>query len=321
MREILLSLKLRSVDFAKDVDSLILMLREKPSTDLIIAQNDLPPSGCAAIAKFIRWDRWSPNPKTPIVSVGLVWTLETINSFRDLGVNEVVSVPTSLQVVQRKLQTALGKDRPFISVEDYRGPDRRIRRLAGYEGPFRRASDNIAAQLDEAKAKLARRSERIEQLSAKVTEKPLPVLAPRTTPSPQLVPVDPKARLLTQSRLNDFEGRRPPEQKLPPVAARADKTVEKEFVPVPEPLPEPLPERVSEEMSPSPEPESKPGGTPAALRPRLTPPPSFAAAAPPPPAAAAPPPAAAATPPPAAAPPPPAAATPPPAAATPPPAA
>ncbi len=211
VRELLISLKLRDIEYVSDTDALLQSFQHKPGVDLIIMQHDLPPGGgCIDVAKSVRWGKMSPNRNVPIVTVGRDWTPQKLVEVREAGVNEVIAMPTAMQTVQRKLVSALDPERPFVSVDDYRGPSRR-RRATGHQGPFRRAIDRIAEQLHNVEDKSARRTEKLERLAAARQPEERPALTASSSPSLRrpvpAVEIPSEAKFLAQGRLDDFDGK------------------------------------------------------------------------------------------------------------------
>jgi len=162
LRELLLGVKMCEVEFFADAEAVVYALRGNPAVDLIIAQSDLPGGGCAAIARFVRWKLPTGVNTLPIISVGRDWTRETLIETREAGICEIIAMPTSLQAVQVKLLSALDPKRAFISTDIYRGRCRRRKSSKGYQGPFRRAEDRVAEQLNQAEKRSARLAERQE---------------------------------------------------------------------------------------------------------------------------------------------------------------
>ena len=222
VRELLLGIKMRDVDYVNDSDGVIYFFRNKPGLDLIIVQNDLPVGGGAAVAQFVRWNKLSPNTSIPIISVGREWTPEKLLETRDAGINEVIAMPTSIHAVQRKLLSALDGKRPFISTDTYRGPCRRRHMASGYQGPFRRASDRIREQINSAADKSMRRAERMERQVTEASQGGFAVPLPRVRQDPTFE-VSSEARFLSSDRLKDFQGRakQAPDAPSPPAEAAA----------------------------------------------------------------------------------------------------
>ncbi|CDK99557.1 protein of unknown function [Magnetospirillum gryphiswaldense MSR-1 v2] len=179
MRELLLGVKMHEFEFLADVGGLAYAIRASHQAfDLIIIQNDLPGGGAAAVARCVRWDMPAPLNNLPIISIGRDWTHEMLAEVRDAGICEIITMPTSLTTVQAKLVCAMDGKRPFLSTDMYRGRCRRRLSAKGYQGPFRRAEDRIAEQLNSAISKSERRAVRQEQQGGA-----LPLAPPAPPPS------------------------------------------------------------------------------------------------------------------------------------------
>lgn len=121
----------------------------------------------------------APLNNLPIISIGRDWTHEMLAEVRDAGICEIITMPTSLTTVQAKLVCAMDGKRPFLSTDMYRGRCRRRLSAKGYQGPFRRAEDRIAEQLNSAISKSERRAVRQEQQGALCLWRPQPHLHPQ----------------------------------------------------------------------------------------------------------------------------------------------
>ena len=164
LRELLLGVKMHEIEFLADVGALTQAIRASHQAfDLIITQNDLPGGGSSAVARCVRWDMPAPVNMLPIITIGRDWTPEMLAEVREAGICEIIAMPTSLMAVQAKLVSAMDGKRPFLSTATYRGRCRRRRSAKGYQGPFRRAEDRIAEQLNSAVEKSERRAVRQEQ--------------------------------------------------------------------------------------------------------------------------------------------------------------
>jgi hypothetical protein len=176
LRELLIGVKMHDVEYLSDVGGVAHALRANPSIDLIISQNDVPGGGSIAIARFVRWEMSAPANTLPIISLGRDWTPELLQETREAGICEVIAMPTSLMAVQAKLLSAMDGKRPFISSATYRGGCRRRRSSKGHQGPFRRAEDRIAEQLNQAVEKSERRAIR-QELQGERSLPPVPGMA------------------------------------------------------------------------------------------------------------------------------------------------
>ncbi|MBF0327441.1 MAG: chemotaxis protein CheY [Alphaproteobacteria bacterium] len=179
LRELLLGVKMLELEFLADVGGVVHAIRASHQAfDLIIIQNDLPGGGSSAVARCVRWDMSAQFNNLPIISIGRGWTHEMLAEVRDAGICEIIAMPTSLMAVQDKLVSAMDGKRPFLSTAMYRGRCRRRRSGKGYQGPFRRAEDRIAEQLNSAVEKSERRAVRQEQQGGA-----LPLASPAPPPS------------------------------------------------------------------------------------------------------------------------------------------
>jgi len=149
VRDLLLSLRLPKVEYCADSEGVIYLLRSAQNPEVIIVQNDLPMGGCLAVARFVRWNKASPAKTIPIIAIGYNWTKEQVLACHSEGINEVMTLPTSLHTIQRTLLSGNYSDRAFVSTTTYCGPDRRRKIIKGYQGPFRRLSDSISQQISQ----------------------------------------------------------------------------------------------------------------------------------------------------------------------------
>jgi len=141
LREMLYSMNIRKIETCSDGAQAIFKIQQIQDVDLIIAQEDLSISQCIEIVRFVRADRIYLKPNLPIIAIGWKWTQPKIELYRDAGIDDVLVFPTSQYAMQRRIVSALYSERPFISTDSYRGPDRRRKAADGYQGPFRRFSD------------------------------------------------------------------------------------------------------------------------------------------------------------------------------------
>lgn len=79
---------------------------------------------------LVRWVRMSPDSpasELPIVLCTAARSVQQIVDARDAGVSEVVAKPFSHSEVEKKLNAATHRRRPFVRSIDFAGPDRRRR--------------------------------------------------------------------------------------------------------------------------------------------------------------------------------------------------
>jgi two-component system chemotaxis response regulator CheY len=119
------------------------LMRERP-VDLAIVDWMMQPVDGLAFTRMMRWDGASPNPYMPILMLTAHTEISRVAAARDAGVNGFMKKPISARLLFDRVANALTDTRMFIRCDDFFGPDRRRGSVAGYAGPFRRASDNAA---------------------------------------------------------------------------------------------------------------------------------------------------------------------------------
>ena len=205
VRELLIPLKLRDIKYVSDTDGINQAFQYKADVDFIVVQDDLPPDGGSlVVAKYVRWGKMSGNHEVPIISIGWEWTPERLLEIRRAGINEVIAMPTTVNMVQRKIVSAIDTKRPFISMTDYRGPCRR-RGSAGFQGPFRRAADRLAEQINNALEISERKAEKQKKLdgAVKIDKHPVNSAAIVRRPTPNSH-ISSDAKKLKPWSLSDF---------------------------------------------------------------------------------------------------------------------
>jgi hypothetical protein len=191
-REILSNIGISDIEISRDGSAAIYALQKRPCFDFVIAEDTLPIGGCLSIIKFIRFDRNYQNTHQPVLAIGASWTHDKIQFYRDSGISDILSFPVSLYSMQRRIISALYTVRPFITAENYCGPDRRHRLEPSYMGPFRRFTDviveqvnrrnsilnapvpnvqNVNAELNQAVAEVNARAMSQDELSRRITSK------------------------------------------------------------------------------------------------------------------------------------------------------
>ena len=80
----------------------------------------------------------------PIIMLTGHSDMKRLNAARDRGVTEFLAKPVTAKTILTRLSAVIFHPRPFISCNSFFGPDRRRRRVEGYNGPFRRSTDAVA---------------------------------------------------------------------------------------------------------------------------------------------------------------------------------
>ncbi len=116
------------------------VMREHP-VDLVIVDWIMQPVDGLSFTRRMRWDSASPDPYMPILMLTAHTEASRVAAARDAGVTGFIKKPISTRLLFDRVASALTDTRMFIRSDDYCGPDRRRGAVAGYAGPFRRASD------------------------------------------------------------------------------------------------------------------------------------------------------------------------------------
>lgn len=107
-------------------DQVIPALVQQPF-DIVLCDLDVKPQGGLALLKLIRDRNANPHYRVPVIMTCGAARIEDVISARDSGMSEFLSRPVSPKALYLKLHSALEKDRPFIEIDGYVGPDRRRR--------------------------------------------------------------------------------------------------------------------------------------------------------------------------------------------------
>jgi two-component system chemotaxis response regulator CheY len=93
--------------------------------------------------EFVDRVRRSDNPHryVPIIMLTGYSDYEHLSKARDRGVTEFLRKPVSARDILLRLEAVILRPRPFVTSEDFFGPDRRRTKPTAYLGPKRRAKD------------------------------------------------------------------------------------------------------------------------------------------------------------------------------------
>ena len=147
LREMLRYHGIGHIDEAKD-GAQALFLMEKFPVQLIITEFNLPVMSGLQLAAKIRRQQIPFNFAVPIIGFTETITHQIVAQARDSGFNEIMTKPFTSGALHKKLDMALGLQRPFIRTEGYVGPCRR-RKSTTYAGPLRRQADQEAAAMSQ----------------------------------------------------------------------------------------------------------------------------------------------------------------------------
>lgn len=110
---------------------------DRESFDLMIVDRKLPDGDGFQLVRQIRR---SPLAFLPILVLTGHASAKAVAEARDSGVNEFLAKPFTAQRLYERLQRLIYQPRPFVTCDDYAGPDRRRRVDPDYKGPERRRS-------------------------------------------------------------------------------------------------------------------------------------------------------------------------------------
>ena len=97
--------------------------------DLVISDLRMRPMSGGDLVSWIRNGEDTPNRYLPVILLTGHAELNRIIQLRDLGVNEVLTKPVTINNLSRKILTVVERPRRFVDAGNYFGPDRRRRDL------------------------------------------------------------------------------------------------------------------------------------------------------------------------------------------------
>ncbi|WP_308911635.1 response regulator [Pseudokordiimonas caeni] len=112
-------------------------LTEARPVDLFFVDYDLEPIGGIFFVKFLRMQPTAV-AEAPCVMVIPSPSKEKVWEARDAGVNEILGLPLTAELLKSRLSKIYTEPRPFIRASTYIGPCRRIRQVQIYHGQERR---------------------------------------------------------------------------------------------------------------------------------------------------------------------------------------
>jgi CheY-like chemotaxis protein len=110
--------------------------------DFVLTDYDMTPMNGIVFVKTVRRALPPPLAWVPIVMITAYTELARIQIARDAGVTEALCKPVTPQDLYDRLVRIIERPRQFVKTPEFAGPDRRRRKLAGYQGPKRRSEDN-----------------------------------------------------------------------------------------------------------------------------------------------------------------------------------
>lgn len=117
------------------------------SPDLVICDFHMPFDGVQLLNK-VRKAPNSPDPALPVIIMTSLTDRKRIEALRDAGATEIIAKPITAAAVLSRIAAVIDSPRPFITSRTFIGPCRRRRADPNYQGPHRRAKDQVLVDLE-----------------------------------------------------------------------------------------------------------------------------------------------------------------------------
>lgn len=105
--------------------------------DVILSNWDMSPVDGMMLLRWVRRHKDSPNRFVPFIMVSAYSEPERVLEAREMGVNEFLTKPFTINAIAQRLTSIIMAPRQFVHTKDYFGPDRR-RQSIPVEGEDRR---------------------------------------------------------------------------------------------------------------------------------------------------------------------------------------
>ena len=130
----------RSVHEAANGAAALTLLRSKP-IDLALVDYNMFPLDGVELTRRIRTGVDGVNTYLPIIMMSGHAEKSRIHAARDAGVTEFLAKPLTAKAIIKRIKSVILNPRPFVHTDLYRGPCRRRKQAANYDGPLRRSAD------------------------------------------------------------------------------------------------------------------------------------------------------------------------------------
>ncbi|VAX05015.1 hypothetical protein MNBD_ALPHA03-1908 [hydrothermal vent metagenome] len=134
---------IQSVDHGAEAIDFIKLVDDDPmkagmmGIDLIISDWEMSPVNGMMLLRWIRRHKDSPDRFIPFMMLTGYSEPKRVHEARDMGVNEFMSKPFTVNALADKLFSVINKPRQYVHTASYFGPDRRRQQIE-IEGPDRR---------------------------------------------------------------------------------------------------------------------------------------------------------------------------------------
>lgn len=126
--QILFELNVGEFQMVASGQEAIKFLEDYPA-DLLLVDNIMDPIGGTDLTRLVRAGKTPADRHIPIIMVSGETSKELIIGARDAGVNEFLAKPISTRMVYQRVMNIIENPRPFVSTDDFYGPDRRRRQM------------------------------------------------------------------------------------------------------------------------------------------------------------------------------------------------
>lgn len=115
--------------------------------DLLVVDADMPGASGYELVRWLRRANLEPNSFAPVILMAPHVRRKNLDEARDCGANFVVTKPFSATTLLERVIWVAKDQRPFLTVGDYFGPDRRFREGTNRDGEERREDKIKLARL------------------------------------------------------------------------------------------------------------------------------------------------------------------------------
>lgn len=119
------------------------VLAAKPF-DLILADQEMPEESGLDLCRHVRGNPSGRNYTTAFILLSALPSVETVRLARDAGANYVLTKPIVPSVLLERIEWIAREERPFITSDGYRGPDRRFQSGPPPEGIGERRAEHLS---------------------------------------------------------------------------------------------------------------------------------------------------------------------------------
>jgi len=123
--------------------------------DLLLVDCEMPGMDGHELVKWLRHSQLDPNAYIPVIMTAGHVRKSKVAAVRDCGANYLVTKPFSAASLLERLIWVARDSRPFLEVDDYKGPDRRFKPSTPREKDERRSDMIARIAFDAAKAEMA----------------------------------------------------------------------------------------------------------------------------------------------------------------------